>query len=173
MLVILNLLSNSIKFTPPHGSITVSVRTVNPPIHHSTTPFPSSSPSLDTVVEIDNLISVIDDDRFKADEKKSIPERRCLLSSSRPHRAAQHDTQLQITFNKYTVDEEDHNLIESINDLIWCEFEITDTGCGMTVDEIDKLFRPYAQAKLSTTRKYGKSKTSSFTALRCTYGKTY
>lgn len=35
------------------------------------------------------------------------------------------------------------------------EFEISDTGIGMTGDQLDKLFHPFLQADSSTTRKFG------------------
>jgi PAS domain S-box-containing protein len=37
----------------------------------------------------------------------------------------------------------------------WVEFRVQDTGIGMSREQIDKLFRPFTQADVSTTRKYG------------------
>jgi|HubBroStandDraft_1064217.scaffolds.fasta_scaffold00404_6 PAS domain S-box-containing protein len=37
----------------------------------------------------------------------------------------------------------------------WVEFRVTDTGIGMSQEQIDRLYRPFMQADASTTRKYG------------------
>jgi signal transduction histidine kinase/CheY-like chemotaxis protein len=43
---------------------------------------------------------------------------------------------------------------ESTSD-ITIHFEIKDTGIGMTAEQIKKIFKPFIQAELGTTRKYG------------------
>jgi len=37
----------------------------------------------------------------------------------------------------------------------WVEFQVADTGIGMSVEQMDRLYRPFMQADASTTRKYG------------------
>jgi signal transduction histidine kinase len=37
----------------------------------------------------------------------------------------------------------------------WIIFHVSDTGIGMTPDEMGKLFQPFTQADASTTRRYG------------------
>ena len=37
----------------------------------------------------------------------------------------------------------------------WVEFRVTDTGIGMSAEQLDGLYRPFMQADASTTRKYG------------------
>jgi len=37
----------------------------------------------------------------------------------------------------------------------WVELRVTDTGIGMSAEQLDRLYRPFMQADSSTTRKYG------------------
>jgi two-component system, sensor histidine kinase and response regulator len=43
----------------------------------------------------------------------------------------------------------------SVDDILMLQFSITDTGIGMSEDEINKLFIPYMQLDSSSGRKYG------------------
>ena len=40
---------------------------------------------------------------------------------------------------------------------VWLQFTVSDTGMGMTAETLDKVFEPFAQAAVSTSREYGGS----------------
>jgi GAF domain-containing protein/CheY-like chemotaxis protein/anti-sigma regulatory factor (Ser/Thr protein kinase) len=44
---------------------------------------------------------------------------------------------------------------ESVNSNLWVRFRVTDTGIGMTPEQMGKLFQAFSQADASTTRQYG------------------
>jgi two-component system sensor histidine kinase/response regulator len=46
-------------------------------------------------------------------------------------------------------------LVTQNTDRVSLKFSVSDTGVGLTQEEIDKLFRAFSQADTSTTRKYG------------------
>lgn len=44
---------------------------------------------------------------------------------------------------------------ETAGDTAWMNFAVTDTGIGMTPEQLDKVFDPFTQADSSTTRNFG------------------
>ncbi len=44
---------------------------------------------------------------------------------------------------------------KNLGDQEWIEFQVSDTGIGMTPEQAAKIFEPFTQADASTTRKYG------------------
>ncbi|HEY9611041.1 response regulator [Allocoleopsis sp.] len=46
-------------------------------------------------------------------------------------------------------------LTPSLGDQDWISFQVTDTGIGMTSEQMSKLFEAFSQADASTTRQYG------------------
>jgi signal transduction histidine kinase len=44
---------------------------------------------------------------------------------------------------------------ETIQTATWITFHVTDTGVGMTPEQLARLFQPFSQADAATTRKYG------------------
>jgi len=44
---------------------------------------------------------------------------------------------------------------ESRDSRAWIRFTVSDTGIGMTPAQIDNIFKPFSQADIDTTRKYG------------------
>jgi len=60
--------------------------------------------------------------------------------------------------SKFTEDGEIRLEVKRVQDeegTDWLTFRVSDTGIGMTEDQMSKLFRAFSQADASTTRKYG------------------
>ncbi|MEY2633938.1 MAG: hypothetical protein RIR00_2592, partial [Pseudomonadota bacterium] len=46
-------------------------------------------------------------------------------------------------------------LLEAAETQLWLRFEVSDTGIGLTQEQMERLFLPFEQADSSTTRRYG------------------
>jgi signal transduction histidine kinase/CheY-like chemotaxis protein/CHASE3 domain sensor protein len=91
---------------------------------------------------------------FLADVSHSIPEN--LLGD--PLRLGQVLTNLINNAVKFTERGEIRlkiELVEQTGDRVQLKFSVRDTGIGMTKEQAAKLFQPFTQADMSTTRKHG------------------
>jgi two-component system sensor histidine kinase/response regulator len=91
---------------------------------------------------------------FLAHIQPGIPE--CLLGD--PLRLGQILTNFVNNAVKFTERGEirvDIELVEQAGDRVQLKFSVRDTGMGMTPEQTQKLFQPFTQADMSTTRKHG------------------
>ena len=91
---------------------------------------------------------------FLADVARSIPEH----LRGDPLRLGQILTNLVNNAVKFTERGEIRlkiELLERAGDKVALKFSVSDTGIGMTREQVAKLFQPFTQADMSTTRKHG------------------
>jgi len=67
--------------------------------------------------------------------------------------AAKFTEQGKITLT--VVQEQEGTEAVSLSSIPWVTFKVTDTGIGMTLEQLEKVFQAFTQADASTTRKYG------------------
>lgn len=102
---------------------------------------------------------------FDAKAKEKDLELNMLISSEIPHYLSGDPTKLrQVISNlvsnsvKFTGKGEvfiEVSLVRETETIAEISFAVTDTGIGMSRQEIDKLFKPFSQTDSSSTRKYG------------------
>ncbi len=91
---------------------------------------------------------------FLADVSSEIP----IHLTGDPLRLGQILTNLVNNAVKFTEKGEIHlkiDLLERTRDKVQLQFAVKDTGIGMTPEQSAKLFQPFTQADMSTTRKHG------------------
>ena len=114
-------------------------------------------PTLNLVSEVETLMA----GRTKENDKLNF---RCEFQNSVPEMIQTDPTRLkQILINlignaiKFTKEGEVKLAVQFLNDEDKPEiqFDVTDTGIGMTPEQLGKLFQKFSQADTSTTRKFG------------------
>jgi len=112
------------------------------------------------------LQRVIDVTGFRMDEKRQhfgvhMDKRIPLMIISDEQRIAQVITNLLSNAVKFTPKEGsirlDVDLIEEINDICTIQVEVTDSGIGISKEQLPRLFNVFEQAEHSTSRKFGGS----------------
>ena len=56
-------------------------------------------------------------------------------------------SQKKVKYNIVVTDNPENNLM--------LDFKVTDSGIGMTPEQVEKVFKPFTQADEKTTRKFG------------------
>lgn len=87
-----------------------------------------------------NTLMFTVDDNISFVESDATKIRQCLLNLGSNACKFTEDGFVQVNVRKH-------------GEEIWCE--VSDTGIGMTQEEISRLFRPFVQSDSSTTRRYG------------------
>ena len=136
--VLINLVSNSLKFTPPNGEVVLTIRFVNEQIpsesrraspasrisRQSTQPSSMRHKSFDTAMpapRMDTAIAINARDKYNGMRYPTYPDR---TRSPLPGRS------------------------------LLFEFEVKDTGPGIPEDIQDKIFEPFVQGDLGLSKKY-------------------
>ncbi|KAM3424921.1 hypothetical protein BST61_g6895 [Cercospora zeina] len=142
--VVINLVSNSLKFTPPGGTVTLTIR------------------ALPELLDIGSRTTSVDSRQSlhvlprKRDSDLSIPR-------IGPHRNSDASLQRFGTANAINVLDKPHAIVHvaernrspTSKRYIYFEFEVSDTGPGIPQDLQDKIFEPFVQGDLGLSKKYG------------------
>ncbi|KAF7186019.1 Two-component system protein B [Pseudocercospora fuligena] len=132
--VVINLLSNSLKFTPPGGSVVLTIRALTESPEMS-----NRSPS------IGSRQSRMDSSRHRTSETHTVNslDRLGTANSINPKGKP---SQVSIS---------ERNVSPPPGRYIYFEFEVADTGPGIREDLQQKIFEPFEQGDLGLSKKFG------------------
>lgn len=158
--VVINLVSNSLKFTPPHGSVDVRIRCVGEA---------EQAEKAEKVEKVESRIGSIQSKRSYPTSKASRGRRRVTSrsrSSVSPAPGAQEKagypdiepptnaSESKITPN-VAVRERSSSPPPANARILMFEFEVEDTGPGIPESQQQRVFEPFVQGDLGLSKKYG------------------
>ncbi|KAK5449301.1 Histidine kinase osmosensor [Exophiala xenobiotica] len=156
--VLMNFVSNSLKFTPPHGSVTVSVRCtgiLDNDLSRAGSARKSSLASRKSKSSTTKRVRMSDSSLAPGDTEDQERNRHHNSGSNE-------DSKLSINVAGGTT--QIHKVVErqrsmspppiNTKDLAF-EFEVEDTGPGIPPDQQKKIFEPFVQGDLGLSKKYG------------------
>lgn len=161
--VLMNFTSNSLKFTPPHGSVEVRIRCTGIAGDSGNLPFNNRNPSLQSKQSRPSRISGAH--RGRTSNRGSKRNSETSLDSARTSPVAgdgsTRDTMLNINVAGTTKQipqlavRRRSNSPPPLNAKFLCfEFEVEDTGPGIPADQQKKIFEPFVQGDLGLSKKY-------------------
>ncbi|KIV96018.1 hypothetical protein PV10_03600 [Exophiala mesophila] len=153
--VLMNFVSNSLKFTPPHGSVTVRVRCTGIMEAYSSRAGSARKSSLNSRKTSSNKRVRMSDASLVAPETGSADRKDVAANSNE-------DSKLSITVAGGTT--QISKIVErqrsmsppplNTKDLAF-EFEVEDTGPGIPPEQQQMIFEPFVQGDLGLSKKYG------------------
>ena len=162
--VLMNFTSNSLKFTPPHGSVEVRIRCTGVAEDSGSLPFNTRNPSLQSKQSRTSRASGGRRDRNSNRGSKRNSDT-SFDSARTPPVAGDgsgRDPMLSINVAGTTkhlpqlaVRRRSHSPPPLNTKFLCFEFEVEDTGPGIPEDQQKKIFEPFVQGDLGLSKKYG------------------
>jgi osomolarity two-component system sensor histidine kinase SLN1 len=162
--VLMNFTSNSLKFTPPHGSVEVRIRCTGVAEDSGSLAFNARNPSLQSKQSRASRNS--GGRRDRASNRGSKRNSETSLDSDRtpPHASDSSGRDPMLSINVAGTTKQIPQLAvrrrsnspPPLNTKFLCfEFEVEDTGPGIPEDQQKKIFEPFVQGDLGLSKKYG------------------